>query len=162
MVSWRTHESAKPVHAHETVCQRHWIHTKERPDDHEITSEITPPGFVRASYAVAACHYRAPAVAAQGPQPTRQVVYKTVGDVKPSLHLFEPQGHQPADNRPAIVFNFGRNQNRDYDRTVAAMDRFLQSLGFIGSPASGSEQAQADRQDSKTYDVVVYGGTSAA
>ena len=46
-------------------------------------------------------------VAAEGPQPTQKVVYKTVGDVKLSLHLFEPLGHPSGDARPAIVFFFG-------------------------------------------------------
>ena len=46
-------------------------------------------------------------VAAERPQPTRIVVYKTVGDVKLALHLFEPQGRQSGDARPAIVFFFG-------------------------------------------------------
>ena len=39
--------------------------------------------------------------------PTRTVLYKTVGDVKLSLHVFEPEGHKPSDKRPAIVFFFG-------------------------------------------------------
>ena len=41
------------------------------------------------------------------PVPTRQVVYKTVGDVSLNLHVFEPSGHKPTDKRPAIVFFFG-------------------------------------------------------
>ena len=41
------------------------------------------------------------------PQPTRTVVYKTVGDVELKLHVFEPAGHQASDQRPAIVFFFG-------------------------------------------------------
>jgi acetyl esterase/lipase len=34
-------------------------------------------------------------------------VYKTVGDVKLSLYLFNPPDHKPQDKRPAIVFFFG-------------------------------------------------------
>jgi len=40
-------------------------------------------------------------------QPTRSVVYKTIGDVELKLHIFEPEGHQSSDRRPAIVFFFG-------------------------------------------------------
>jgi acetyl esterase/lipase len=39
--------------------------------------------------------------------PTRTVLYKTVSDVKLSLHVFEPEGHKPSDKRPAIVFFCG-------------------------------------------------------
>jgi len=45
--------------------------------------------------------------AADRPQPTRKIVYKKVGDASLSLHVFEPEGHQPSDRRPAIVFFFG-------------------------------------------------------
>lgn len=47
------------------------------------------------------------AVAADRPTPTRKVVYKTVGDTKLALHVFEPEGHKPSDKRPGIVFFFG-------------------------------------------------------
>jgi acetyl esterase/lipase len=40
-------------------------------------------------------------------EPTKTVVYKTVGDVSLSLHVFEPKGHKSSDERPAIVFFFG-------------------------------------------------------
>ena len=44
-------------------------------------------------------------------KPTRKVVYKEVGDVKLELHIFEPNGHDPKDRRPAIVFFFGGGWN---------------------------------------------------
>ncbi|MCA9269701.1 MAG: alpha/beta hydrolase fold domain-containing protein, partial [Planctomycetales bacterium] len=37
----------------------------------------------------------------------RTEVYKKVGDVELNLHIFEPEGHQASDARPAIVFFFG-------------------------------------------------------
>lgn len=40
-------------------------------------------------------------------KPTREVVYKKVGDVELKLHIFEPKEHKPSDKRPAIVFFFG-------------------------------------------------------
>jgi len=48
-----------------------------------------------------------PAVAQTKPTLTKKIVYKTVGDVKLSLHVFEPAGHKPTDSRPAVVFFFG-------------------------------------------------------
>ena len=41
------------------------------------------------------------------PQPTRLIPYKTVGDVTLRLHVFEPEGLESTDRRPAIVFFFG-------------------------------------------------------
>lgn len=48
----------------------------------------------------------AAALAAE-PEPARKVVYKQVGDVELKLHVFQPEGHQQSDKRPAIVFFFG-------------------------------------------------------
>lgn len=36
-------------------------------------------------------------------KPTRSVVYKTIGDRKLRMHLFEPEGHQPTDRRPVFL-----------------------------------------------------------
>jgi len=41
------------------------------------------------------------------PAPDRSVVFKRVGDVEVSLHLFLPEKHRAADRRAAIVFFFG-------------------------------------------------------
>ena len=41
------------------------------------------------------------------PQPTKKVIYKTIGDVKLRIHIFEPTGHKSSDKRPVIVFFFG-------------------------------------------------------
>lgn len=35
------------------------------------------------------------------------MVYKQVGDVELKLHIFNPEGHAPAERRPAILFFFG-------------------------------------------------------
>lgn len=40
-------------------------------------------------------------------KPTRTVVYKTVGETKLKLHIFEPAGHTASAKRSAIVFFFG-------------------------------------------------------
>ncbi len=39
--------------------------------------------------------------------PTRVVTYKTAGERRLDLHLFEPQGHQPGDRRPCFLFIHG-------------------------------------------------------
>ncbi len=36
-------------------------------------------------------------------QPTRKLVYKTIGDVRREFHLFEPKDHQPTDKRPCYL-----------------------------------------------------------
>lgn len=40
---------------------------------------------------------------AKNAKPTRKVVYKTVGNRKLHLHIFEPKGHQPTDRRPVFL-----------------------------------------------------------
>ena len=40
-------------------------------------------------------------------EPTRRVVYKTVGDRKLHLHFFEPEGHQARDRRPVFLMIHG-------------------------------------------------------
>jgi len=46
-------------------------------------------------------------VAQKPPQPTRKQTYKTIGDVRLQMHIFEPDGHRAQDRRSAIVFFFG-------------------------------------------------------
>ncbi len=40
-------------------------------------------------------------------KPTRTIVYKTIGETRLRLHLFEPKERRRTDSRPAIVFFFG-------------------------------------------------------
>lgn len=49
----------------------------------------------------------APATPAVALTPTRIIPYKKIGDVKLTLHVFEPSGHQAGDRAPAIVLFFG-------------------------------------------------------
>lgn len=44
-------------------------------------------------------------------QPTRKVIYKTIGDVQLALHIFEPDQLEKDDKRAAIVFFFGGGWN---------------------------------------------------
>ncbi|HPX39341.1 MAG TPA: alpha/beta hydrolase, partial [Candidatus Hydrogenedentes bacterium] len=40
-------------------------------------------------------------------RPSAQIVYKTIGDVALQLHMFQPEGWNANDKRPALVFFFG-------------------------------------------------------
>jgi acetyl esterase/lipase len=40
---------------------------------------------------------------AEKAKPTHRVIYKTVGDRKLHLHIFEPEGHQATDRRPVFL-----------------------------------------------------------
>lgn len=40
-------------------------------------------------------------------KPDAQIIYKVVNNVELKLHVFNPEGHKPADKTPAIVFFFG-------------------------------------------------------
>lgn len=43
--------------------------------------------------------------------PTKKLVYKKASGVELKLHVFEPEGHDAKDRRPAIVFFFGGGWN---------------------------------------------------
>src|SRR4051812_33570859 len=40
-------------------------------------------------------------------QPSKEIVYRRIGDKELLLHVFEPAVHKPEDARPAIVFFHG-------------------------------------------------------
>ncbi|QNN23996.1 alpha/beta hydrolase [Planctomycetales bacterium ZRK34] len=65
--------------------------------------------------------------AALGIEPTRIVVYKTVGDVELTLHIFEPPGHQATDKTPAMVFFHGGGW------VNGAPDRVYQHAAYLSS-----------------------------
>ena len=69
------------------------------------------------------------------PQPTRSVVYKTVGDVSLALHLFEPEGHKATDKRPAIVFFFGGGWNGGTPSQFYPHCAYLASRGMVAVAA---------------------------
>ena len=73
--------------------------------------------------------------AADKPQPTRKVLYKTVGDVSLSLHLFEPEGHKASDRRPAIVFFFGGGWTGGSPGQFYPHCAYLASRGMIAAAA---------------------------
>ena len=60
----------------------------------------------------------------------RAEVYKTIGDVKLSLHIFEPAAGAKL-NRPAIVFFFGGGWNSGSPAQFEQQCRHLASRGMV-------------------------------
>jgi acetyl esterase/lipase len=69
------------------------------------------------------------------PQPTKQQVYKTVGDVELKMHIFEPDNHKPTDRRPAIVFFFGGGWTGGSPGQFFPHCQYLASRGMIAMSA---------------------------
>ena len=64
-------------------------------------------------------------------KPDRDVVYKTIGDSKLSLFIFNPEGHKATDKRPAIVFFFGGGWNGGTPSQFYPQSRYLASRGMV-------------------------------
>lgn len=72
----------------------------------------------------------------QKPQPDEEVVFKTVGDVELSLHVFLPQVESGVDSandsgKPAIVFFFGGGWNGGTPSQFYGQSRRLADLGMV-------------------------------
>lgn len=65
-------------------------------------------------------------------RPTRRVVYKTVGDRKLHLHLFEPEGHQPTDRRPVFLTIHGGGWTGRDARQFYPFAEYFSRLGMLG------------------------------
>lgn len=68
-------------------------------------SAVSKRGLLSACIMVLAA--RGHAVEIAGFSPDQSLVYKTVGETRLKLHIFNPEGHQASDKRPVIVFFFG-------------------------------------------------------
>ena len=64
----------------------------------------------------------------------RAEVYKTIGDVKLSLYIFEP-GVGPKANRPAIVFFFGGGWTNGSPAQFESQCRYLAARGMVAITA---------------------------
>jgi acetyl esterase/lipase len=73
-------------------------------------------------------------------------VYKTVGDVRLNIYIFEPEGHQPTDQRPAIVFFFGGGWRSGSPKQFEHQCRYLASRGMVAMTA---DYRVASRHDVK-------------
>ena len=61
--------------------------------------------------------------------------YKTVGDKKLAMYIFEPADLKPSDKRPAIVFFFGGGWQNGSASQFAAQARYLASRGMVAFAA---------------------------
>lgn len=67
--------------------------------------------------------------------PTAFEVYKTVGDVKLKMNIFNPEGHKAGDKRPVIVFFFGGGWQGGSTKQFAAQARYFASRGLVAMTA---------------------------
>lgn len=65
------------------------------------------------------------------PQPDETIVYKTVGDVELSMHVFQPPAADSAKPKPAIVFFFGGGWNGGTPSQFYGQSRALADLGMV-------------------------------
>jgi acetyl esterase/lipase len=71
-------------------------------------------------------------------------VYKTVGDVKLHLYIFEPRGHKPTDQRPGIVFFFGGGWTGGSPKQFEHQCRYLASRGMVAMTADYRVRSRHD------------------
>ncbi len=81
----------------------------------------------------------------------RAEVYKTVGDVKLSLWIFEPKDHKPEDKRPAVVFFFGGGWTGGTPTQFHEQCKHLASRGMVAVTA---DYRVASRQQVKAVSCV--------
>jgi len=62
-------------------------------------------------------------------------VYKTVGDIKLNMYIFNPKGHKATDERPAIVFFFGGGWVRGSPGQFYHQCRYFASRGMVAMAA---------------------------
>ena len=65
----------------------------------------------------------------------RSEIYKTIGDVKLAVHIFTPEKHRSADQRPAAVFFFGGGWNGGTPTQFAPHAEYLASRGMVAMMA---------------------------
>jgi acetyl esterase len=78
-------------------------------------------------------------------------VYKQAGDVALKLYVFEPEGHKPSDQRPAIVFFFGGGWVSGSPGQFERQCRYLASRGMVAITA---DYRVANRHGVKGVDCV--------
>jgi acetyl esterase len=65
----------------------------------------------------------------------REVVYKTIGDTKLKLWIFEPEGRKKSDKRPAVVFFFGGGWRAGTPGQFEMQCKYLASRGMVAMTA---------------------------
>jgi len=66
---------------------------------------------------------------------SKVVTYKTVGDAKLALYIFNPEGHKASDMSPAIVFFFGGGWTSGSPVQFEQQCRYLASRGMVAITA---------------------------
>lgn len=87
-------------------------------------------------------------------QPSREIVYKQASDTDLKLHVFNPQGHKPTDQRPAIIFFFGGGWNSG---TPAQFYEQAQHLADLGMVAISADYRVKSRQGTSPFESVADG-----
>lgn len=67
----------------------------------------------------------------EDPKPGRKVTYKTVGETKLKLHVFEPEGHLATNDAPAVVFFFGGGWSGGTPKQFYEQSRHLADRGVV-------------------------------
>jgi acetyl esterase/lipase len=62
---------------------------------------------------------------------SRAEIYKTIGEVKLPIHIFEPENHKTGDKRAAIVFFFGGGWNNGSPGQFEKQCAYLASRGMV-------------------------------
>ena len=64
-------------------------------------------------------------------QQSIQLTYKTIGDVELQLHVFNPEGHNATDQRPAMVFFHGGGWTSGTPASIYPQCEYLASRGMV-------------------------------
>ncbi len=65
----------------------------------------------------------------------QEMVYKTIDGIQLRLWIFNPPGHMPADNKPAIVFFFGGGWNSGSPGQFEKQCEYLAARGMVAITA---------------------------
>ena len=82
---------------------------------------------------------------------SRAEVYKTIGDVKLKIYIYEPKGHKAGAKRPAIVFFFGGGWRGGTPKQFLEHCRYLASKGMVAMTA---DYRVSSRQGTKPFHCV--------
>ncbi len=82
---------------------------------------------------------------------SRAEVYKTIGDVKLKIYIYEPKGHKAGAKRPAIVFFFGGGWRGGTPKQFQEQCRYLASKGMVAMTA---DYRVSSRQGTKPFHCV--------
>ncbi len=82
---------------------------------------------------------------------SRAEVYKTIGDVKLKIYIYEPKGHNAGAKRPEIVFFFGGSWRGGTPRQFLEHCRYLVSKGMV---AMTTDYRVSSRQGTKPFHCV--------